>query len=352
MRGGSMNRNMDQLEQSDSGDLVEKLQARIDEHSHQHARRSGWVRRVIPTGLTALDEALPRGGLPNGAIIDILVRDFGAGAMSLAFRIAYQAGWDYTTDDLPHASTVDRTCSPMEQASSTHLHTGRLSLAHATQSNTTDHRLQTRATLSDNKGWEVNDNHPSLKYQPKTGAIVLIDTSHDFYPPALQQHGTLLDRLIVIRPTCQQDAFWAADQSLRCSGVSVVLVSLDDLDDRLSRRLQLAAQSSGCTGVILRPAHHNTKSFAAVQLLVEGVRSELYFQHTAPPCELPTHRPFLASAICEGHTSHDDSYLCRITLLKVLEGMPAGPVIVDLHHETGAWPIHPVPVDRSIAKRA
>ena len=45
-----------------------------------------------------------------------------------------------------------------------------------------------------------------------------------------------------------------------------------------------------------------------------------------------------------------DGYFCRITLLAVREGIPTSPCWVDLYHETGTCDVHPLPVDRPVAK--
>ena len=179
------------------------------------------------------------------------------------------------------------------------------------------------------------------KTEKEHRSIVLVDMFGDFYPPAVCQYGIELERLIVIRAGSEGDAFWAVEQSLRCSAVAAVVAPLRHFDERLSRRLQLAAESSGCLGLILRSADRHVKSFAAVQMLVESVGDEGLAEPTF------TGRP------CTGRHVHAyDSYLCRITLLKVREGMPTKPLLVDLDHETGDVPLHAVPVDRPAAKRA
>jgi hypothetical protein len=184
--------------------------------------------------------------------------------------------------------------------------------------------------------------------------IVLIDTMKDFYPPAAWQQGIAFDRLIVLRATGEKDGFWAMEQSLRCSAVAAVIAPLTHLEERLSRRLQLAAESSGCMGLILRPMRRRARSFAAVQMLVESVGRE---ERSRSACASWSGGGWRGAV--RTHSSSlfpqdltDGCCLNCITLLKVREGMPAGPLWVDLHHETGAWPLHPIPVDRSAAKFA
>ena len=259
----------------DKASVIRQLRDRLEHHRQRRAKQAGWTRRHIPTGLAPLDEVLPGGGLPCGAIAEMIADGCGVGLMSLAMRIAGNS----------IKPTKGRT-SPTES----------------------------------------NENHHS---------IVLLDVAGDFYPPAVMHHGLALDRLIVLRVRHAKDAFWAVDQSLRCRAVAVVIAPFTKLDECASRRLQLAAESSGSMGLILMPARRNTKSFAAVSMLIEGVhikeRKRLQIP-AASPMDLERNR------------------LCRITLLKVREGIPAQPVLVNLQHETGIGSLHTLLIDRSVAK--
>ena len=234
-------------------DALRELRAELERYHNRRTKRSGWTRCFVPTGLMSLDDALPHGGVPRGAITEILSNAPGVGAMSLAFRIA-------------------RRCSLTEPATST-----------------------------------PNDH----------GRIVFVDTPGDFYPPAAWLHGIDPARLIVIRPTNERDAFWATDQSLRCSAVTAVIASLEKIDDRQSRRLQLAAESSGCVGLILRSSRRVSHSFAAVRLLVEGV---------------------------------DNPSVCDRANRTISRVIPLSSHLnVDLTHAAGTRLVHPLSVDRSLA---
>lgn len=285
-------------------DVVRALRAKLADFRHNRAKRAGWSPRFLPTGLTALDCALPGGGLPSGTIAEIFADADGVGSLSLAMRIAKSA------------------C-----------------------------------------GMVPNDRR----------AIVVVDSRGDFYPPGAWQKGIDPDRLIVVRPRNTCEAFWAADQSLRCVGVAVVIAPLDRLDDRQSRRLQLAAESSGCVGVILRPAQKRCRSFAAVQMLVEGIGTGSL--SLSQPVESPrerkltnaTPKPFAASrrlkpaaregddgwygVAVDGRLSRE-AHFCRITILKIPEGVSGQEVLVDLNDEAGVGTLFPVPLDGPVAKRA
>ncbi len=291
-------------ERNDPSEIVRRLRGELERFHRRRAKRAGWSRRFVPTGLGPVDAALPYGGLPYGAITEILFDAPGVGAMSLALRIVSRCLGGGNERTFPVGEAVDHPSKELAIVDC------RLSM---------EQPLCNRQSTIDNQQWV-----PFNAAEKDHRSIVLIDALGDFYPPAARQHGIEFDRLIVLRPGNERDAFWAVDQSLRCPAVAVVIAPLTRLDDLLSRRLQLAAESSGCMGLILRSVRRRTKSFAAVQMLLESVDYR--------EAEKPAARP------------------CRITLLSVREGMPTEPLLVDLHHETGIGSIHSLPVDRSAAK--
>jgi protein ImuA len=106
------------------------------------------------------------------------------------------------------------------------------------------------------------------------GALVVLDRSREFYPPAAARLGIDLARLIVVQPAGQADHHWALDQSLRCPAVAAALAWPDamgeTLDSRTFRRLQLAAEEGGGLGLLVRPESvRQQPSWADVRLLVE-----------------------------------------------------------------------------------
>ena len=86
------------------------------------------------------------------------------------------------------------------------------------------------------------------------GVIVVIDRDQQFYPPAAAAWGIPLARTILLRPTNSRDADWALDQTLRTPGVAAVLDWPRKLDPRAQRRLQLAAETCGVVGLLVRNA--------------------------------------------------------------------------------------------------
>ena len=128
------------------------------------------------------------------------------------------------------------------------------------------------------------------------GALVVIDPQHNFYPPAAAAWGVDLGSTIVVRTAqCKQDQMgkqsqWALDQALRCPHVAAVVAWPRQLDSRAFRRLQLAVETSGCLGLLVRPAAaQRESSWADVRLLISPVGHALASDkrhkpsHTDPP---------------------------------------------------------------------
>ena len=86
------------------------------------------------------------------------------------------------------------------------------------------------------------------------GAIVVVDRAGLFYPPAAVRLGIDLETLIVVRPESDGDQAWALDQVLRTRGVAAAWCLLEKQDDHTLRRWQLAAETSGVLGLLVRPA--------------------------------------------------------------------------------------------------
>jgi hypothetical protein len=84
------------------------------------------------------------------------------------------------------------------------------------------------------------------------GALVVIDGEREFYPPAVAGPG--MERMVVIQPRDAGDALWATEQALRSPAVAVTLARVGRGNDRVFRRLQLAAEAGGGPGFLLRSA--------------------------------------------------------------------------------------------------
>jgi protein ImuA len=107
------------------------------------------------------------------------------------------------------------------------------------------------------------------------GAVVVIDRHQRFYPPAAIHLGIKAQQLIVVRPASAADLAWAFDQALAARGVAAVWGEPGSQDDHTLRRWQLAAESSGALGLLLRgeSARHEP-SWAEMRLLVEPIAGQ------------------------------------------------------------------------------
>lgn len=101
------------------------------------------------------------------------------------------------------------------------------------------------------------------------GALVVCDRQAKLAPTALSAFAIVLKRVIVVRAKSDADHLWAIDQALRSSAVAIVLARVARLNDKTSRRLQLAAEQGGAIGLLVRPANiRGQPTWADAQLLV------------------------------------------------------------------------------------
>jgi cell division inhibitor SulA/protein ImuA len=97
------------------------------------------------------------------------------------------------------------------------------------------------------------------------------------YPPALQQWGINLSRILIVRPKDDGEMLWSAEQALSSGTCAAVLLWPDVLDDQASRRLQLAAEKGNSWAIAFRPPAARAEPSAAalrIELLSssEGTR--------------------------------------------------------------------------------
>ncbi len=76
----------------------------------------------------------------------------------------------------------------------------------------------------------------------------------DIYPPGLARLRLDASRLIAVRTRRDTDTLWAMEEGLRCAGLAAVVGEVMSADLTASRRLQLAAEASGVTALLVRPA--------------------------------------------------------------------------------------------------
>jgi len=175
---------------------------------------------TVTTGFPSLDRLLPAGGVRRGSLIEWLA----GGAECLAGGAECLAGGAECL-----AGGVGG---------------GAISLACAVACRLADPR------------WA----EPSLASQAST--IVVVDRGQRFYPPAVipwldalgdaTGKGGGRPRLVVARPSRDDDELWTIDQALRCPGVAAVLAWPKRVPATAMRRWQLASRASGAVGLLVR----------------------------------------------------------------------------------------------------
>jgi len=74
----------------------------------------------------------------------------------------------------------------------------------------------------------------------------------DLYGPGLAAHGLDPGRLVLVRAPRDDEILWAMEEGLRAPGIAAVVGEVGALPAVASRRLQLAAERSGITALLLR----------------------------------------------------------------------------------------------------
>lgn len=90
------------------------------------------------------------------------------------------------------------------------------------------------------------------RIQTNGRAIVWVARRETLCGPALAGFGVPAKALILVRASTTPDILWAMEEALREAAVGAVLGEIDDIDLTASRRLQLAAEAGGATGLLLR----------------------------------------------------------------------------------------------------
>lgn len=111
------------------------------------------------------------------------------------------------------------------------------------------------------------------------------------YPPALQQWGIDLSRMLIVRPRSNKEVLWSAEQALSSGTCAAVLLWPEQLDDQASRRLQLAAEKGASWAIAFRPLAARTEPSAAalrieMQANASGTRLRIFKSRGGQPVVL------------------------------------------------------------------
>ena len=84
------------------------------------------------------------------------------------------------------------------------------------------------------------------------GSVLWIASEPGAWPPGLSRFGLSPADLVLVQAPRVEDAIWAMEEGLRCPGISGALLAMPEADPESVRRLQLAAESGGGIGLLLR----------------------------------------------------------------------------------------------------
>ena len=148
----------------------------------------------------------------------------------------------------------------------------------------------------------------------------------NLYAPGLAAFGLDLRRLLVVRTRRDTDVLWAMEEGLRGGAVAAVLGEVAAAPPIAMRRLQLAAETSGTTGLLLRPFGAAGAGSATSRWRVASAPSE--------PLTLPLRGSLpLPPGEGWGEGAHLPAVRWRAELLRCRAAAPAG-WLLDWCHET------------------
>ena len=87
---------------------------------------------------------------------------------------------------------------------------------------------------------------------PSSGAVVWVMRRDDLFAPGLASLGFPAERLIQVRVRSDAQALAALEDALAAVGVAAAVGEVEDVDLTAGRRLQLACETHGATGFVLR----------------------------------------------------------------------------------------------------
>lgn len=98
--------------------------------------------------------------------------------------------------------------------------------------------------------------------------LTVVAPPHVPYAPAFAEHGVRLERLLLVNAGSAEENLWASEQALRAACCGAVMLWQNVVNERMLRRLQLAAETSGTTLFLFRSARVTPASPAALRLHV------------------------------------------------------------------------------------
>ncbi|MFT4119160.1 ImuA family protein [Bradyrhizobium sp.] len=114
------------------------------------------------------------------------------------------------------------------------------------------------------------------------GKVLWIVTRRDLFMPALAQAGLHPDRLIHVEAGDEKSLLACCEEGLRHGGLGAVVAETARLSMTASRRLQLAAESSGTIGIAIRRWRRQTEAGDFGQPTASATRWRVSVMPSAP----------------------------------------------------------------------
>jgi protein ImuA len=205
-----------------SHDLLPTLRERI----RRIERPAAAVHGVLPFGVAAIDRALPGGGLARGAVHEFVGMggDEEDGALAAAFAAGILARLGSPT------SPSHPSLSPLKGG---------------------EGNKARQLSLSALGGGEGRGEVGAIGAM-RDGIVLWCLPRPDLYGPGLASLGLDPARLVLVRAWRDAEILWAVEEGLRAAGVAAVVGEVGMFPAVASRRLQLAAERSGVTALVLR----------------------------------------------------------------------------------------------------
>lgn len=113
------------------------------------------------------------------------------------------------------------------------------------------------------------------------GAAIWVSASRILFPAALKRFDVQPNKIIFVDLKNEKDVLYATEECLKCKRIAAVVGEIKHIGFKESRRLQLAAEQSRVTGLLVRPQYKSINTTACVSR----------WRITALPRELPNGMP-------------------------------------------------------------
>ncbi|TDG36514.1 Error-prone repair protein ImuA [Pedobacter changchengzhani] len=106
---------------------------------------------------------------------------------------------------------------------------------------------------------------------------IWISRNRKLFPPSMERFGVDPQQVIFIDLNYEKEILWTTEEALKCEGLACVVAEIPDISFAQSRRLQLATEKSGVTGIILRkqPKYARSATPCTVRWQIKPQPSEM-----------------------------------------------------------------------------